>query len=489
MADFAPARRAHSAGLANRIGREVVVEQEALLVGAVERVDVLLVLAGAERRHHKRLRLAAGKERGPVGAGQDADLSQNRTDGREVAPVDAALMVEDVPAHDLRLGVVERFRHLRGREFGFALFRRQRRHRLRLDGVDGGGALQLLGDRIGGAQIRFADLEHRCLHRHAIAGGQIARLLGGLFGEADDRLDDGLETRMAGHDRLQHRPFGQLPGLRFDHQNRVRRAGDDEVERGVLHLLDRRIEPDLALDDADARGADGAHERHAREGERRRGGDHRQNVRIRLEVIGEHRRDDLGLAAEFVGKERADRAVDEARHQCFALRRSPLALEVTARNPACGERLFLVVDGEGEKVLAGLGLLLRDNGRKHGRFAPAREHGAVSLTGDAAGLQHELAPAPVDFLALNVKHLSSSCMFEDAKACGPCRPSSGSSSARRRGAGLIQSASPRRSCHDARLSHVVYGRRPKPPPGRGMGRLGKAPRRGFRLSDECRGAR
>ena len=37
VADFAPARRAHAAGLADRIGREVVMEHEALLVGALQR--------------------------------------------------------------------------------------------------------------------------------------------------------------------------------------------------------------------------------------------------------------------------------------------------------------------------------------------------------------------------------------------------------------------------------------------------------------------
>ena len=36
MADFAPSGRAHAAGLADRIGREIIMEQEALLVGALE---------------------------------------------------------------------------------------------------------------------------------------------------------------------------------------------------------------------------------------------------------------------------------------------------------------------------------------------------------------------------------------------------------------------------------------------------------------------
>ena len=81
MADFAAAGRAHAAGLADRVGREVVVQQEAFLVGAFQRVDVLLVLAGAERGDHQRLGLAAGEQRRAVGARQDADFGR-RSGGR-----------------------------------------------------------------------------------------------------------------------------------------------------------------------------------------------------------------------------------------------------------------------------------------------------------------------------------------------------------------------------------------------------------------------
>ena len=61
MADFAAAGRAHAADFANRVGREVVVQHEVLAVLALERVDDLLVLAGAERDHDQRLGLAAGE--------------------------------------------------------------------------------------------------------------------------------------------------------------------------------------------------------------------------------------------------------------------------------------------------------------------------------------------------------------------------------------------------------------------------------------------
>ena len=326
VADFAPAGGAHAAGLADGIGREVVVEQEALLVGSLERVDILLVLAGAERRDHERLRLAAREQGRAVGARQNADLGEDRAHRRQIAPVDAALVVEDVPAHDLGLGVVESLGDCLGGEFVGPALGQQRGRHLRLDRVDGGVALLLLRDRIGGAQIGFADFEHGLLDRGLVGGDELARLLGGLFGEADDRLDHRLERGVARHHRLEHRLFGKLLGLRFDHQHRVGGAGDDEVERRFLHLLDRRVDLDLALDVADARRADRTHERHARQGQRGRGGDHRENVGIGLHVMAEHGDDDLRVAAEIVGEQRADRAVDQAGDQRLLFGRRPSRL-------------------------------------------------------------------------------------------------------------------------------------------------------------------
>jgi hypothetical protein len=74
VADFAALRAHHAAGFTHRVGREVVVEQEVILVLAFDRVDDLRVARGAERGHHQRLRLAAGEQRRAVGARQHADL-------------------------------------------------------------------------------------------------------------------------------------------------------------------------------------------------------------------------------------------------------------------------------------------------------------------------------------------------------------------------------------------------------------------------------
>ena len=109
MPDFAASGRAHAAGLADRIGREIVMQKEALLVGALQTIDELLVLAGAKRRDDQRLRLAAGEQRRTMGARQHADFRDDRTDRLDIAAVDANAGVENVPADNLGLQIVKDF--------------------------------------------------------------------------------------------------------------------------------------------------------------------------------------------------------------------------------------------------------------------------------------------------------------------------------------------------------------------------------------------
>ena len=242
--------------------------------------------------------------------------------------------------------------------FGLAFRGHELGHDLRLDGVDGAVALLLDGLPVGLAQVRLGDLEHRLLDLRGVGRLEVARLLRGLLGEADDRLDHRLEMLVAEHHGAEHHVLGELLRLRLDHQHGVLRAGDDEVERGVLHLRDRRVELVPAVDVADARGADRAHEGHAGERQRRGGRDDRHDVGIVLEVVREHGDDDLGVVLVALDEQRADRAVDEARDQRLLLGRAAFALEVAAGDAAGGVGALLVVDGEREEVEAGLRLLV-----------------------------------------------------------------------------------------------------------------------------------
>ncbi len=210
---------------------------------------------------------------------------------------------------------------------------------------------------------------------------------------------------VAEHDGTEHYVLGKLLCLRLDHQHRVRRAGDDEVEAGILHLLERRVQLVLAADIADACRADRSHEGNAGEGQSRRGRHHGDDVGIVLEVVRQNRHDDLRVILVALDEKRADRAVDQAADERLLLRRTALALEIAAGDAAGRVGAFLVVHGEREEVEAGLRLLGRDDGGEDGGLAIGCDDGAVGLAGHLAGFEHELAPCPDQFFALDVEHI------------------------------------------------------------------------------------
>ena len=73
VSDFATARAAHEAHFADAERREVVVQHEALRgFRRIQQLNALLVVLGAERRRHQRLRFAAREQRRSVGARQHA---------------------------------------------------------------------------------------------------------------------------------------------------------------------------------------------------------------------------------------------------------------------------------------------------------------------------------------------------------------------------------------------------------------------------------
>ena len=239
VADLAPARAAHPSGLTDRERREVVVQQEVLFVRPVQCVDPLLVLAGAERGDHQRLRLAAREQRGAVGARQHADLGHDLPHGADIAAVDALAGVEDVPADDLGFEFLEHAADallVEHRILG--ALREVVGHHLGLGGIDRLMASRLVGDRVGGTQVLLDQTQHFLLERGVVDDLEFARLLRGLLGELDDRLDHRLEVAVTEHHRAEHHFFVELLRLRLDHQHGVGRAGDHQVELALRHFVE-----------------------------------------------------------------------------------------------------------------------------------------------------------------------------------------------------------------------------------------------------------
>ena len=258
VADFAALGAAEASGFADRIGREVVVQQELFLVGARQRVDVLLVFAGPERGHHHRLGFTAGEQRRAMGAGQHADFGDDIANGLDVAAVDALAGIEDVPAHDLGFQFLEHAGDAELVVFRLLAFGEVVRHHLLFGGADRGVAVLLDRDRVGGAEILLDQPEHFLFQRAFIGDLDVARLLRGLLGQFDDGVDHRLEVTVPEHHRAEHDVFVEFLGFRFHHQHGVGGAGDDEVELGLDHFVERRVEHIFVIDEADAGGADRA---------------------------------------------------------------------------------------------------------------------------------------------------------------------------------------------------------------------------------------
>ncbi len=407
VADFTTARRAHAACFTDRVGREVVMQQEAFLVHAGEAVDILLVFAGAEGRNNDRLGFTAGEERRTVRARQNADFGNDRANGRQVAAVDAALGVENVPANNLGLKVLEDSADFFRRVLGFAFFRQEVRLHLSLDGVDGGVTGGLFGDLVSVAQFSFGECQHLVFESGKIFRFEFARFLGGNFGELDDRIDNRLETAVTEHDRAEHDVFVEFLGFRFHHQDGVLRAGNNQVQNRLIHLVEMRVQNIFAVDVANARAANRAHEGNAGKRERRGCGDHGEDVRIVFQVVLDNGDDNLGVVLVTFREERTDRAVDQARNERFVFARTAFTLEVTAGDLAGCVGLFLIVDRQREEILTRLRRLSGNHSRENHGLAVGCDDGAISLTGNLAGLELQRAACPFDFHGVLIEHILS----------------------------------------------------------------------------------
>src|SRR3546814_2402420 len=87
MADVAAAGRPETTDFADRIGREVIVQHEVRVAEAVEAVDHLLAVLGAQGAGRDRLRLAAREQRRAMGAGQEVRFGKDGTNLRRRASV------------------------------------------------------------------------------------------------------------------------------------------------------------------------------------------------------------------------------------------------------------------------------------------------------------------------------------------------------------------------------------------------------------------
>ena len=94
--------------------------------------------------------------------------------------------------------------------------------------------------------------------------------LAGLVAQVVDGGADFLDFGMAELDRVDDRLFLHFFRARLDHHDAIGGSDDHDVQQALAHLVVRRIHDELAIDQADAHGADRPEEWNVRNGERRR---------------------------------------------------------------------------------------------------------------------------------------------------------------------------------------------------------------------------
>ena len=107
VADFATPGEAKTAGFANGIRREIIVQHEMLAIIFSQAIDDLLVLARTQCCRHQGLGLATRKQGGTVRSGKDTDLGGNRSNRLGVATVNAATGFQDIATNDILLQALE----------------------------------------------------------------------------------------------------------------------------------------------------------------------------------------------------------------------------------------------------------------------------------------------------------------------------------------------------------------------------------------------
>mmetsp|Transcript_27463 Transcript_27463/g.50679 ORF Transcript_27463/g.50679 Transcript_27463/m.50679 type:complete len:279 (-) Transcript_27463:398-1234(-) len=278
----------------------------------MQRVDELFIIAGAQRGHDQTLGFTTGEQRRTVCPGQQTRLAHDVADLVGLTTVDAGAGFDHVAAQDGGLKALHR-----GTKVGIArlLFGQSLDNR----GAGGGHsrrALLLVRDRESGAHLLFTSGFDGCGQVRVVRSLEIKRLFRGIFGEADDQVDHGLELLVGKLHRTQHFGLGQLVCFGFDHHHGVFGAGHNQIETlfriqaQVLHVVDGGVQDVFAILKPNAAGTDGPHEGRAGNGQGRRGGNHRNHVGVVDQIVAQHGTHHQHFVLEAGDEQGPDRTVD-----------------------------------------------------------------------------------------------------------------------------------------------------------------------------------
>ena len=224
-------------------------------------------------------------------------------------------------------------------------------------------------------------------------------------------------------DRTQHFLFSQLIGLGFDHHNCVFGPGHHQIKPlirlgpQVIHIFNFGVQNILAVDKADAATCDWAHERRARDCQRGRGGNHRHDIGVVYQIMAEHGAHHQNFVFKPINEQRTQGAVNQPCGQCFFFRGAGFSFEKATGDFTRGIVFFLIVNGQGKKVLPGLlGFCKGHIGHNRG-FTQGGNHRPISLARHFPSFQCEGVFTPFDRFFRYVKHYVS---YNGGRGVSPC---------------------------------------------------------------------
>ena len=408
MADLAALRGTDAANLARGERGEVVLVHVALGIDGRQVVDLLLHAQHGQGGHAQDLGLTALEQGGAVHAGQDLNLGGERTDLARGTAIHADLFTQGAITDR---GLLERTeRGLEGLlRLGEALGKSL--EHLFLDGIHGlvAGELALgqqrLSDLLGGVFLDSGVFLVGVVQEQREVGG----LLGGLLGDLDLSLAQGLDEGLCSFEAVGHNIFGGggsaslneiplvLAAAGLDHHDRDvfgavllgdDAARDNDVEHGTLELAPARERDPLAVDQGQASATDRAGERQASDLGGHGGGVDRQDVVGVIRVDRQDGLDDLNLVTQALDEAGAQRAVDEAGGQDGLGARAAFAAEEGTGDATRGVLTLFNVNGQREEIELVLGVLANGRGRQNGGgIIQVGQSRAGGLLGETAGFE------------------------------------------------------------------------------------------------------
>ena len=407
VADLTTAGAAGGTGFANRVAGEVVVVHIALLGLFPGGIQLLSVTQGAQRADGQDLGLAAGEHTGTVNTGDHADFGSQRTDIGQGTAVNTLALVQDQTADNVLLQLVHALAQLGG---GVGIDVGKVLVHIGGDGVDAGVTDGLVvgvdGFLDGVHGVALNSLEHLVGDLHAGINSRLLEVFGLDVADEHDQILDDFVTLLDGG---QHHVIGELVGAGLDHDHLLHRAGNGQLQDGLLTLL--AVGADdvaLFLGVAHHNTGDGALPGNVGHGQGDGGADHSGNLG---RVVVLHAHDgavDAHVVAHIGGEEGADLTVDHTGGQDGLLAGTALAAHETAGDAAHGVQLLFIIHAQGEEVDAVAGSLGHGDAGQNGGVAKRHQSGTVCQAGHLAQLNLEGTAAQRGFVNTV---LGESCML------------------------------------------------------------------------------